>query len=157
RETVLCQRCFRLKHYNETQEISIGDDDFLRMISDIRNHSGLVVHLIDIFDVSGSLIPNLSRIVGDKKVILVGNKLDLLPKSTNPNKLIHWLKATAKASGLTVQDALLISSVKGTGIEELTHLIEKLRKGQNVYIVGTTNVGKSTFINKVIKQSIGED
>lgn len=157
REVVLCQRCFRLKHYNETQEISITDDDFLKMISDIRNQAGLVVHIIDIFDVSGSLIPNLSRIVGDKKVILVGNKLDLLPKSTNQNKLIHWLKATAKASGLKVQDAFLISSVKGTGIEELTYQIDKLRNKENVYIVGTTNVGKSTFINKVIKQSIGED
>src|SRR5699024_4518324 len=28
--------------------------------------------------------------------------------------------------------------------------------GQDVYIVGTTNVGKSTFINRLINESVGE-
>lgn len=156
REVVLCQRCFRLKHYNETQDISITDEDFLKMVSEIRNAKGLIVHLIDIFDVNGSLISGLSRIVGDNPIILVGNKMDLLPKSTNQNKLIRWLRSSAKESGLKVKDVFLISSVKGHGVEELTQQIEAYRENGDIYIVGTTNVGKSTFINRIIKQSIGE-
>src|SRR5690625_941443 len=69
-EDLLCRRCFRLKHYNETQEVNITDDDFLKMVSSIRNTEGLVVHLIDIFDVNGSLISSLPRIVGDNPIIL---------------------------------------------------------------------------------------
>lgn len=155
KENVLCQRCFRLKHYNEIQDVSITDDDFLKMVSNIRNKKGLVVVIVDIFDVSGSFIKSLPRITGDNPIILVGNKVDLLPKSTNINKLTQWLRGTAKEAGIKVKDAFLISSKKGNGMEELTNQIENYRAKDNVYIVGTTNVGKSTFINRLIKQTSG--
>ena len=34
--------------------------------------------------------------------------------------------------------------------------INSVRKNDDVYIVGTTNVGKSTLINKLIERSVGE-
>ncbi|MBP2078125.1 ribosome biogenesis GTPase YqeH [Oceanobacillus polygoni] len=155
KENILCKRCFRLKHYNEIQDVAITDDDFLKMVSTIREANGLVVHMIDIFDVNGSLIKSLPRITGDNPIILVGNKVDLLPKSTNQNKLIQWLRSEAKEIGIKVKDVFLVSSTKGLGIEELSQQIDTYRANKNVYIVGTTNVGKSTFINRLIKQSTG--
>lgn len=157
REVVLCQRCFRLKHYNDIQDVSATDDDFLKMVSEIREKDGIVVHLIDIFDVEGSMLKNLPRIIGGKKVILAGNKMDLLPKSTNKRKLAQWLRSKANDLGLTLEDVFLISSVKGYGLNDLTEAIENYRGGRDVYIVGTTNVGKSTFINQLIRQTTGED
>ncbi|SHF67247.1 ribosome biogenesis GTPase YqeH [Ornithinibacillus halophilus] len=157
KENILCKRCFRLKHYNEIQDVSITDDDFLKMVSSIQQKEGLVVHVIDIFDVNGSMIKSLPRIVGNNPILLVGNKMDLLPKSTNQRKLIQWLRSSAKEAGIKVEDVFLISSMKGHGIEELTEQMEAYRKGKDVYIVGTTNVGKSTFINRLIKQSVGVD
>lgn len=155
-EDVLCKRCFRLKHYNEIQDVDVADDDFLKMVSNIRNQKGLVVHIIDIFDVSGSMIKSLPRIVGDNPILLVGNKLDLLPKSTNHRKLKQWLRSAAKENGINVLDVFLISSVKGYGMDELTTTMGAYREGKDVFVVGTTNVGKSTFINRLIKQSVGE-
>lgn len=155
KESVLCKRCFRLKHYNEIQDVSITDDDFLTMVSQIRDTDGLVVHVLDIFDVSGSLINSLPRIVGNKPVILVGNKLDLLPKSTNKRKLTQWLQTSAKEAGIKAEGVYLISSEKGHGLDDLTEAIETHRNKKDVYIVGTTNVGKSTFINRLIKQTTG--
>lgn len=38
---------------------------------------------------------------------------------------------------------------------EAMEAIEHYRKGENVYVVGCTNVGKSTFINRIIKQATG--
>jgi ribosome biogenesis GTPase YqeH len=131
------------------------DDDFLKMVSTIRSKKGLVVLVIDIFDVSGSFIKSLPRITGDNPIILVGNKVDLLPKSTNKNKLNQWLRTAAKEAGVKVRDVFLISAAKGHGMEELTTQIERLRDNQDVYITGTTNVGKSTFINRLIKQTNG--
>lgn len=155
KETLLCKRCFRLKHYNEVQDVSMTDDDFLKMVSSIRESKGLIVHLVDLFDVSGSLINSLPRLTGENEIILVGNKIDLLPKLVNKRRMMDWLRSQAKAAGIKVSDVFLISAVKGHGMEELTNKIETLRKGKDVYIVGSTNVGKSTFINYLIKQSTG--
>lgn len=156
-ENVLCRRCFRLKHYNETEEVSMTDDDFLKMVSSIRKSKGLIVHLIDVFDVSGSMISSVPRIVGNNPIILVGNKIDLLPKSTNLNKLQKWLRSASNDLGITVQDVFLISSKNGYGVEDLAFQLEKYRNQKDIYIVGVTNVGKSTFINRLIKQSSGLD
>lgn len=133
KESVLCKRCFRLKHYNEIQDVSMTDDDFLTMVSQIRDTDGLVVHVIDIFDVNGSMIKSLPRIIGNKSILLVGNKIDLLPKSTNKRKLTQWLQATANEAGIKVEGIYLISSVRGYGLAELTEAIEKYRNKNDVY------------------------
>ncbi|UOQ86087.1 ribosome biogenesis GTPase YqeH [Gracilibacillus salinarum] len=154
-EHIICQRCFRLKHYNEVQEVEYTDDDYLRMIHQVSDTNSLVVKIVDIFDFNGSFISGLQRLTGKNPVILVGNKVDLLPKSTNHNKLIHWMKKTASDFGLTVQDVFLVSAAKGQGFEQMEAEIEARRNGKDVYVVGCTNVGKSTFINQLINRSSG--
>lgn len=153
REDVLCRRCFRLKHYNEVEKVSMTDEDFFRMISDIRHSDSLVVHLIDLFDVEGSYVNSLPRIVGDQEIILVGNKLDLLPRSTNLRRLEQWLRTLSNERGIKVADVFLISAIEGTRIRELAQALEQHRKQKDVYVVGTTNVGKSTFMNQLLKDS----
>ena len=51
---------------------------------------------------------------------------------------------------------LLVSAEKGKYILEAAEAIEHYRHGRDVYVVGCTNVGKSTFINRLIKQVSGE-
>ncbi len=145
-----------MKHYNEVQDVSLTDDDFLKILNGIGQTDGLVVKVIDIFDFNGSWLPGLHRFVGNNKVLLVGNKADLLPKSIKKNKLIHWMKREAKELGLKSVDVLLMSAQKGQGIREIAEAIEHYREGKDVYVVGCTNVGKSTFINAIIKEVTGE-
>ncbi|WP_375346040.1 ribosome biogenesis GTPase YqeH [Priestia megaterium] len=156
KEVIICQRCFRLKHYNEVQDVSLTDDDFLKILNGIGQTDGLVVKVVDIFDFNGSWLPGLHRFVGNNKVLLVGNKADLLPKSIKKNKLIHWMKREAKELGLKSVDVFLMSAQKGQGIREIAEAIEHYRQGKDVYVVGCTNVGKSTFINAIIKEVTGE-
>ncbi|WP_102026956.1 ribosome biogenesis GTPase YqeH [Salirhabdus sp. Marseille-P4669] len=156
REDIICKRCFRLKHYNEVQDVSLTDDDFLKMLNSIGQSQGLVVKIIDIFDFNGSFIPGLPRFTGNNPIVLVGNKVDLLPKSVNPNKVKQWMRKTAKDMGLKVEEVFLVSAKSGTGMEEASAGIEQLRNGRDVYVVGCTNVGKSTFINYLIHETTGE-
>ncbi|MFD2618238.1 ribosome biogenesis GTPase YqeH [Terrilactibacillus laevilacticus] len=157
RETVICQRCFRLKHYHEIQDVSLTDDDFLKMLSKIGQTNALVVNIVDIFDFSGSWVPGLQRLVGKNPILMVGNKVDLLPKSTNKNKLTNWMRHEVKELGLKPLDVLLMSAEKKIGIQEVAEAIDYYRQGKDVYIVGCTNVGKSTFINQLIHQITGEE
>ncbi|MGV2622173.1 UNVERIFIED_CONTAM: ribosome biogenesis GTPase YqeH [Halobacillus marinus] len=155
REDIICKRCFRLKHYNEVQDVPYQDDDFLEMLNQISATDGLIVQLVDIFDFNGSFIPGLKRLTGNNPVLLVGNKMDVLPKSVNHGKVKHWLKRSARENGLEVEDVYLISAEKNEGIETLSAAIDRYRNGGDVYVVGTTNVGKSTFINTLISNTSG--
>ena len=156
KEVVICQRCFRLKHYNEIQDVHLTDDDFLKILNGIGKNNALIVMIVDIFDFNGSWIPGMHRFVGDNKILLIGNKVDLLPKSVKHNKLIHWLKQEARELGLRPEEVYLVSAQKGLFIKEAAAAIDEWRKGKDVYVVGCTNVGKSTFINRIIKEVTGE-
>ncbi len=152
-----CQRCFRLRHYNEIQPVGLTDDDFLRLLNLIGDADALIVNVVDIFDFNGSLIPGLHRFVGDNPVLLVGNKADVLPKSLKRPRLRNWLTQQAHANGLRPVDTILMSAKNQGDVEELLKRIEKLREGRDVYFVGVTNTGKSTLINGILKQTSGVD
>jgi 30S ribosome assembly GTPase len=149
------QRCFRLRHYNEIAPVSLTDDDFLQLLNHIREANALIVYVVDIFDFNGSLIPGLHRFVGNNPVLLVGNKEDLLPHSLRRTKLRDWIRQQANVAGIRPIDTLLVSAKKNHQIEELLNTIEKYRQHRDVYVVGVTNVGKSTLINQIIKQRTG--
>ena len=150
-----CQRCFRLRHYNEIAPVSLTDDDFLRLLSHIREANALIVYVVDIFDFNGSIIPGLHRFVGKNPVLLVGNKEDLLPRSLRRSKLTDWLRQQANQAGIRPLMTTFVSAKKNHQVEELLATIEKYRQGRDVYVVGVTNVGKSTLINQIIKQRTG--
>ena len=151
-----CQRCFRLRHYNEITDVHITDDEFLKLLHEVGDSDALVVNVVDIFDFNGSVIPGLSRFVSGNDVLLVGNKKDILPKSVKTGKVTQWLTERAHEEGLRPVDVILTSAQNHQAIKDLIEKIEKLRKGRDVYVVGVTNVGKSTLINAIIKEITGE-
>lgn len=75
REQVICKRCYRLKHYNEVQDVSLTDDDFLRILNGLGAKKGLIVMIVDIFDFDGSWLPGLQRFVGNNPILLLEIKL----------------------------------------------------------------------------------
>lgn len=148
---ILCQRCFRLRNYNDIMPIEVSEDDFLRVINKIEPNS-LILMVVDIFDFNGSFINGINRHTSSEDIIVVGNKLDLLPKSVKPNKIIKWMRHMCKEEGLKPLDATLISAKKGYNLDDLMMIIDKYRNNRNVYVVGCSNVGKSTLINSIIKK-----
>lgn len=150
RNPVVCQRCYRMKHYNEASAATPDQDQFLRMLHGISETDSLVVHIVDIFDFEGSLISGLQRFVGNNPILLAVNKVDLLPQSINLNRIRNWVQHRAKQEGLRSVGVVLISAKKGIGVAELAEEMERHRRGRNVYIVGAANVGKSSLVNRLI-------
>ncbi|MBP2620776.1 ribosome biogenesis GTPase YqeH [Streptococcus panodentis] len=150
-----CQRCFRLRHYNEITDVQLTDDDFLRLLHEVGDSDALVVNVVDIFDFNGSVIPGLPRFAAGNDVLLVGNKKDILPKSVKDSKVTQWLTERAHEEGLRPVDTVLTSAQNKQAIKELMDKIEYYRRGRDVYVVGVTNVGKSTLINAIIQEITG--
>ena len=150
KEDAICQRCFRIKHYNEASSITVNQDEFLKLLGSVASTESLVVHIVDLFDFEGSLISGLQRFVGNNPVLLVVNKIDLLPRVTNWNRLRNWVQKQARENGLKVADVVLCSARRNIGFDRVVEAVTALRGKRDVYVVGATNVGKSTLINRLI-------
>jgi hypothetical protein len=85
----------------------------------------------------------------ENPVIIILSKRDLLPKLVSDNKIIDYLKKTIKANNII--DIITLSSIKNYNMDKIYKLIIKHKISNNVYVVGGANAGKSTFINKFIK------
>jgi len=135
----ICERCFRIKNYNEYKKTSKNNDDYLKILNSI-NKEDLVLYVTSLFDI------RLDFIESFKNVIVVLTKKDLLPKSVKDYKLINYIKN--KYNPLDIE---VISSIKNYNLDNLFNKIKKYNITNNVYVIGTTNGGKSTLINKLIK------
>ncbi len=76
--------------------------------------------------------------------MLVGNKEDLLPSSLRRSKLRDWLRQRANEQGIRPIDVSLLSAKTNQSVDQFLDKVEKHRENRDVYIVGVTNVGKST-------------
>lgn len=151
-EELYCRRCFRIRHYNEIAPVEQDPDVYLQKLSVIAQTDSLVVKIIDLFDFSGSWIPGVQRHIGKNPILLVANKIDLFPRSTKWGRLKEWLQRYAKELGIEPVDILLCSAIKGIHMDLVINAIERYRQGRDVYVVGTTNTGKSTFINRILQE-----
>lgn len=149
---IYCERCFRLKNYSKIDNEAKDPDSYLKVIQKIAKTDSLVVSLVDVFDFSGTFISSIKRHTGQNDIILVGNKADVLPQSVKEDKIIRWMRHMANLEGFRVLDCLLVSAKSGKNIDALMDSIDKYKKGRDCYVVGCSNVGKSTLINTIIKK-----
>ena len=140
----LCKRCFRLKHYGEYEIVTKSNSEYLEIIKNIGKTKSLVLYVVDLLNIPSN-IEEIKGYLKNNKIILVLNKKDMLPLSVTDKKILDYLE------DITVfNDKIIISANKNYNIDKLMTLIRKHRIYQNVYVVGNTNAGKSTLINKII-------
>lgn len=149
-EEVYCQRCFRLRHYNEIMPVDLNNNDFLALLNSLATKKALIVNVVDLFDFSNSLLSSLKRFVGNNDFILVGNKFDLFPKNTRKSKIKDWMRQEANRMGLHPKKIFLISAARQKYLDELIKYLDKESQDKDIYFVGMTNVGKSTLINAIV-------
>ncbi|KAN0009447.1 hypothetical protein ACTFIU_006742 [Dictyostelium citrinum] len=149
----VCQRCHILKNYGRVAPITIPIEKFKHNLSQLRDLNCLVVKVVDLMDFNGTFIEDFREVIGTNPVIVVGNKMDLLPDDIHKDRIEQWIRAEAKKRGLNhISHVKLLSSTSGDGMKQFIIELEKLRKSRDVFIVGCSNVGKSTFVNTLIKE-----
>jgi hypothetical protein len=57
-----------------------------------------------------------------------------------------------RAAGIeNIKAVYLVSAMKGVGMKEIVEDVRKYRNGRDICVVGAANVGKSTFLNSLMK------
>ena len=144
-ENDYCQRCFRMKNYGEYQVVVKSNEEYLEILKDVGETKDLVLYVTDILNIEKDL-EEIRNIIPNK-MILVVNKIDVLPKSVKEEKVINYLKS----KGINFEEVIVISANKNYNIDYLLKRIKYHQTSKNVYVVGHTNAGKSSLINKLIK------
>ena len=137
----LCERCFKIRHYNDYKPVNKENDYYLNIVKEIEKTNDLVVLVTDFLN-----LDSISEINIKNPMILVVSKRDIIPTFLDENKLLAKIKTNSN-----VIDEIIISSKNNYNLDNLFKKINKYKKSKDVYVVGYTNAGKSTLINKIIK------
>lgn len=142
-KSLLCERCFRIQNYNEYKVMDRTNQDFLNIFEEVNQSKDLVLLVVDLLNI-GEIEKIGNYIQND--IILVLTKRDLIPKQIYEEKLLHYFDTLP----LSILAKIIISSKNNYHLDELMELVFEHKKSNRVYVVGITNAGKSTLMNKII-------
>lgn len=141
-DSLYCERCFKIIHYNEK---SVTRLDYVNeKVRDFVNENAKYVYfLIDLLNINSETIAMYKSIKVDKSLII--SKVDIVPKSIKESVITEWLK---NEYGI-VDDVMYQSTKKNFNTKLLLRKLADLGVDE-CYILGFTNAGKSTLINKLL-------
>lgn len=138
---IYCKRCFDITHYNKYIFLNKTNEEYLKKIDYINKTKDLVILTVDLFN-----LIDFETIKIKNPVILVFTKKDIIPRSIKEEKMLEKI-----GTNLNIKSKLFVSSKNNYNLDLLLNLINKYKVSKNVYLVGLTNAGKSSLINKISK------
>ncbi len=142
-ENDYCMRCFKVKNYGEIENIAKNPEDYENILKEVSETKDLILYIVDILNIRENLDDIYKFLTND--IILVLNKRDVLPKSVKDEKIISYLEER-----YNFKDYVIVSSINNYNLDLLYKKIMKYKKTNDVYLVGETNAGKSSLVNKMI-------
>lgn len=146
-----CMRCFRLIHYGDTSKIAkekIVNDNTLTLYERFKNK--LFVLIIDSFDALVLDNDSLLDYYCSNKLLIVINKIDLLPYSVKDEKMEDiYLRIINKLNNINIVGCLLTWKNDQSFNKLFFNLLDDINIKELVF-VGRVNAGKTTIINKLI-------
>lgn len=138
-ESDLCMRCFNIKNYNKYEKVD-HLEEINTIIKEVKASNDIVIFVVDVFNLSNKIKEIVDYL--NNNVILCITKYDLV--DIDESKILNYLN-------INTLGTIVISSKNNYNLDNLMELIGENKKSNNVYLVGYTNAGKSTLINKIIK------
>jgi ribosome biogenesis GTPase A len=132
-----------MKHYGEYEFVAKSNEEYIDILKSIGTKDSLVLYVVDVLSVPKNL-NEIKEYLIKNDIILVLNKIDLLPKSVVERKIMAYFEP------YNFLDIVTVSAEKSYNIGLLLKKIKKHYNKKNVYVVGNTNAGKSTLMNKMI-------
>lgn len=150
RDEYKCQRCFKISNYGEYIPIEMSREDYKKEVYKNLDEIDIVLPVFDIIDFEGSFDDEILDILREKDSIVVINKIDLIPDEKHPSEVADWVKSRLGDEGIAPLDIAIVSSKQNYGTSGIYKKLKHfLPNGGKAMILGVTNVGKSSIINRI--------
>lgn len=144
-EAKYCERCFKITHYNEKLILPLENINNY-IIEEVNNNSEYIFFMIDLLNINSETINTFKMLKSPKTLII--SKLDIIPKSIKEDLIANWIKETYDLK----EDIKFLSTKKNINTRLILKTLEE-KKIKTAHILGYTNAGKSTLINKICEQN----
>ena len=141
----LCQRCYRLIHYDD---LIIDVKDSLQpevVLREVEKLTGLILLVVDLLDIAGSFSSTIGSYLKGRDILLVTTKRDLLPATLSPDKLTAFLLGQLKTNSIKVKGICVLADYASKGLKELLATLGQLAD-DSLILLGNANSGKSTLL-----------
>lgn len=137
-----CQSCYRLFHYGES-DIHFHPEDLPNL-----PHDAIIVMVSSVLHLDLLFSYPVYRYQPDAKYVYIINQIDLLPRGTNLDRLLHNIKRKAAGLHIPYEDLILMSAKNKEDIGHLKDYLVDLNE-PHVYLIGVQNSGKTTLFKAI--------
>lgn len=140
KDAKLCERCFKLKNYNEKKVINLeyNNEDIINLLN---SSAKTIFFITDFLNLSKKVIDIYKKISVHNKYLVI-NKIDYIPISINKDKYISFIKSNYDIN----DEVILVSAERNFNIRVINNILDNCK---GAYVCGFTNSGKSTIIKKI--------
>lgn len=122
-KTNLCQRCFKLIHYNKLEKVSTNLNQSIKETINTLNFSNLQIFaVLDILDLEHTIIDELKEY--QNKIIFLVNKIDLLPQRYNSELVNENVVKTLINHGFIDPKIIYVSTHSNTSLKKVMDYIK---------------------------------
>lgn len=146
-----CNRCYsKIKALNYSELDQNVDDDLKLILKDALATDALLIWVVDLFAFNGVFNPDIVKIAKKLDVIVLATKRDLFPRVVKNEALTKFLEERFNEVGIKPIALHIFGHESDIDAKDLLNKLDNLRKGRDVYMVGSVTSGKTTIINKML-------
>jgi len=146
-----CNRCYsKIKALNYSELDVDVDEDLKKILKDALATDAMMIWVVDLFAFNGVLNPDIVKIAKKLDVCVLATKRDLFPRVVKNEYLTRFLEERFNEYGIKPIATHIFGHESDINPKELLDKLNTLRKGRDIYMVGSVTSGKTTIINKIL-------
>ena len=147
-----CHNCYeKMKAINTGMLESDTDEEILKILNDAVATDALLVWVVDLFQFNGTLNPDVVKKAKKLNTVVLGTKFDLFPRRVKQETMVQFIKDRFNEVGINPIGIAVFGTTEDMDPVKFLKKMDELRKGHDVYMIGSLASGKTFIINRMLK------